>query len=200
MEFFNILPLISFIIIAIAIISRILYLRSKGVLVTSKKTETPAYQLLVYPVFGLLLLLWMLQLIKIAFHLPLNILPSWLQERVILSGFLSITGFIIIIISLALLFLSLIHFKESLRFGLDSNNQGKLITSGVFAISRNPFFSSVNLYFTGLACLWPSLFFILMAVLSIFSIHLFILKEEKFLKKYYDDDYMNYANNVRRYL
>jgi protein-S-isoprenylcysteine O-methyltransferase Ste14 len=200
MKFFNIFPLISFLLITLAVISRILYLRSKGIEVNSNKAESPVYKFLLFPVFGVLTLLWIFQLVDAAFTLPVNILPSWLQYKVTESKFLTLTGFVITTASLVLMILSLYHLKESLRFGHDSNNLGQLVTSGVFAISRNPFFLSVNLYFTGLALIKPSLFFIMMALMSVLSIHHFILKEEKFLKKHYSNDYIDYSGKVRRYL
>jgi protein-S-isoprenylcysteine O-methyltransferase Ste14 len=200
MELHDALPLISFLIIVFSIISRILYLRSKGIVVTSKKSENFSYKQLLFIVFGILFLLWILQLTNISFQLNWQILPSWSQERLIHSKILNITGYIITIASLAFMILSLLHFKKSLRFGLDRNNLGELITSGVFSISRNPFFSSVNLYFTGLACIFPNMFFIIMALMSILCIHFFILKEEKFLRKNYGNDYINYTKRVRRYI
>jgi protein-S-isoprenylcysteine O-methyltransferase Ste14 len=200
MEYFNKFPLISFLIIIIAISCRILYLRSKGIVVTSKKSENFPFQTLLYLFFGIFFLLWILQLINIAFQLQLQLLPSWLSDRVIHLNFISIAGFIIALSSLILLILSLLHFQKSLRFGLDKNNLGKLVTSGVFSISRNPFFLSVNLYFSGLACIFPSLFFISIAFMSVFSIHFFILKEEKFLTQHYGNEYINYTKRVRRYI
>ena len=198
MEFPKIFPLISFLIIVIAIISRILFLRSQGIVVFSKKSENFSYKLLIFTVFGIFFLLWIFQLINIAFQL--QVLPAWLADTVIHSKLLSITGYIITIVSIVFLILSLIHFKKSLRFGLDRNNLGELVTSGVFSVSRNPFFLSINLYFTGLALIQPSLFFIIIALMSIFSIHYFILKEENFLKQNHGNEYSSYIRKVRRYI
>jgi protein-S-isoprenylcysteine O-methyltransferase Ste14 len=91
------------------------------------------------------------------------------------------------------------HFKTSIRFGLNDKNKGKLITSGVFAYSRNPFFLSLDLYFLGISLMLPNLFFIGFAVLTVISIHFFILKEEKFMLKAYGIEYKKYVSKVGRY-
>jgi protein-S-isoprenylcysteine O-methyltransferase Ste14 len=95
--------------------------------------------------------------------------------------------------------LTLLHFRFSLRFGLDDKNQGELVTRGVFSQSRNPFFLSINLFFVGLALFHTSVFFIVMALLTLISIHFFILKEEKFLRKHYGEAYQKYREKVGRY-
>ena len=105
----------------------------------------------------------------------------------------------VISISLVLFALTLSHFKNSLRFGIDEKNKGELITKGVFSLSRNPFFLSIDIYFAGIALLLPNLFFIGFSVLAIVSIHFFILKEEKFMQSMYGKEYASYAKNVRRY-
>ncbi|MGM0620026.1 MAG: methyltransferase family protein, partial [Bacteroidota bacterium] len=104
-----------------------------------------------------------------------------------------------IFISLIFMALTLHHFKTSLRFGLNENNRGKLITTGIFSFSRNPFFFSIIIYFLGTALVFPNWFFIGFAVLAIVSIHLFILKEEKFMEEHFGESYLKYQQKVRRY-
>ncbi|MCK5730776.1 MAG: isoprenylcysteine carboxylmethyltransferase family protein [Draconibacterium sp.] len=112
---------------------------------------------------------------------------------------MKVLGTIITIGSLIFFALTLQNFNKSLRFGMDSENLGGLITNGVFSISRNPFFISIILYFKGIALIYLSPFFIIFAALTMVSIHSFILKEEKFLQKNYGSEYEEYAKNVRRY-
>ncbi len=112
---------------------------------------------------------------------------------------MKITGTVVVLFSLVLWITTLLHFNKSLRFGLDPKNPGKLITTGIFSVSRNPFFLSLDLYFAGIALILPDLFFISFAALAIISIHFFILKEEKFLLKIYGEDYKMYAEKTERY-
>jgi protein-S-isoprenylcysteine O-methyltransferase Ste14 len=94
---------------------------------------------------------------------------------------------------------SLRTLKQSLRFGLNKSNLGKLVTSGIYAWSRNPFFLAINCLFVGISLVFPTPFFITISLLTLVSIHLFILKEERFMHKNYGEEYKNYAKTVRRY-
>jgi protein-S-isoprenylcysteine O-methyltransferase Ste14 len=98
-----------------------------------------------------------------------------------------------------LMLITLVHFKTSLRFGMSSSNKGDLITTGIFSFSRNPFFLSLNLYFTGQAMVFPAIVFIGFALMAVAGIHFFILKEEKFLIIFYGESYTSYQKKVRRY-
>jgi protein-S-isoprenylcysteine O-methyltransferase Ste14 len=199
MDFLGIFPFISFVFFSLILTGRIIYLRRKGIRVSSNTGDKPWYLALIYPVFGLLFLLWIAELMNMALHLKVFFLPDWCTQKLYGNTVLEISGMILVLIALFLWVLTLFHFKYSLRFGLDERNAGDLITTGVFAFTRNPFFLSVNLFFTGLALLHPSLFFIIMALLTIISIHFFILKEEKFLRKHYGEAYRIYSERVGRY-
>ncbi len=199
MEFLSIFPLVSFFILLISLISRVIYLRKRGIKMSSKQNEKPLYLKFLYPVFALIFLLWTGELFRLAFHLPSLVLPEIFTANLVNFHPLKMTGAIVILLALVFWILTLFHFHFSLRFGLDNKNQGKLITRGIFSRSRNPFFLSIDLFFSGLALLHASLFFIVMAVLTIISIHFFILKEEKFLRKHYGEAYRKYQEKVRRY-
>jgi protein-S-isoprenylcysteine O-methyltransferase Ste14 len=199
MTLLDIFPLVSFLVFVFLLTGRILYLRKQGIRLSPGPGKKPWFLILLYPVFGVLFLLWLAELVLLAFQLQALLLPEWVTGKLMHAPVLEIIGVAVIIIALLLLILTLLHFKWSLRFGLDDHNQGELITSGVFSHSRNPFFLSVNLYFTGLAFLHISLLFIIMAALTLGSIHFFILKEERFLHKYYGGEYRRYAEKVGRY-
>lgn len=199
MTFLSIFPLAGFLFIAAALIGRIFVLRKKGIKVSSKAAGKRQTLLLLYPVFAIVLLVWLGELIRLAFGWPSGILPNAFTAPLSGSNLLQTAGGIVILAALIILLLTLLHFHDSLRFGLDEKNQGQLITKGIFSVSRNPFFLSIILYFLGLALMHPSLFFILMALLTVISIHFFILKEEKFLLKFYGEAYRKYRKKVGRY-
>ena len=199
MKFLSIFPLAGFLFIAAALAGRILVLQKKGIRVSSKAAGKPPRLLFLYPVFGVLLLVWLGELVRLAFGWPSGILPDWFTAPLSGSNLLQTAGGVVILAALVILLLTLLHFHDSLRFGLDENNLGQLITKGIFSVSRNPFFLSIILYFSGLALMHPSLFFILMALLTVISIHFFILKEEKFLLRFYGEAYRKYRKKVGRY-
>nr|WP_319511057.1 isoprenylcysteine carboxylmethyltransferase family protein [uncultured Draconibacterium sp.] len=89
--------------------------------------------------------------------------------------------------------------NQSLRFGLNESNLGKLVTGGIYAQSRNPFFLAINFLFAGISLIFPTPFFMGISLLTLFSIHFFILKEERFMRENYGMEYMNYCKKVRRY-
>jgi protein-S-isoprenylcysteine O-methyltransferase Ste14 len=200
MEFLSIFPFVSFLFLTISLIARIIYLRKKGIRVSSKSGKKPKILSFLYPVFGFLFLLWLAELAKPFFQLHWAVLPDSLTKNLLDFYLLKYAGIILIFISLFLWVLTLFHFRLSLRFGLDTRNQGELITRGVFSRSRNPFFVSIDLYFAGLALFHTSLFFLIMAGLTLVSIHFFILKEEKFLRKHYGEAYLMYMEKAGRYL
>jgi protein-S-isoprenylcysteine O-methyltransferase Ste14 len=200
MAFLSIFPLISFLILAITLALRIIYLRKKGIKVSSKPQEKPFYLQFLYPVFILIFLLWLAELFRLAFHLPWLVLPEIVTENRLNSTPLKLTGAGITFLALVFWILTLFHFRFSLRFGFDEKNRGELITRGVFSRSRNPFFLSINLFFVGIALFHTSFFFVVMALLTLVSIHFFILKEEKFLRKHYGEAYRKYQQKVGRYI
>lgn len=200
MVFLSIFPLISFLILAITLALRIIYLRKKGIKVSSKPQEKPFYLQFLYPVFILIFLLWLAELFRLAFHLPWLVLPEIVTENRLNSTPLKLTGAGITFLALVFWILTLFHFRFSLRFGFDEKNRGELITRGVFSRSRNPFFLSINLFFVGIALFHTSFFFVVMALLTLVSIHFFILKEEKFLRKHYGEAYRKYQQKVGRYI
>ena len=200
MNGFEIFPLASFLLLIILIYGRVVILKRKGVKVSSGSGKKGKTSVFLFPVFFLILLLWVWEIAKPVFQVSVSILHESITHQLIESAFLKIAGVLVISTSLVLLTLTLFHFKNSLRFGMDEKNKGKLVTTGIFSVSRNPFFLSLDLYFLGIAVFLPNLFFIGFAVLALVGIHFFILKEEKFMLKNYGAEYLNYTRKVRRYL
>lgn len=199
MIFFDLVPFISFLILFLMIFGQSIYQKKNGVPVNSNVKKSATTKYILYPIFILIFILLIFQLIKPVFQISHSILPDLLSTNLIESKLIQIPGVLLVVLSLIFMGLTLRTFKSSLRFGMDSNNLGKLITSGIFSISRNPFFMSISLYFIGVALLLPNIFFIAIALFTIVSIHFFILKEEKFLHTNYRNEYKNYTKKVRRY-
>lgn len=199
MCFLSIFPLAGMLIIVLLIIIKVIVLRKKGIEVSPKETGKKPASLLVYPVFLLLFLIWLCGLAESALHLKQPLLPAFMTQKLIVSFMLNTAGAAFILLSVLVMLFALLHFKSSLRFGMSKNNRGKLITTGIFSHTRNPFFLSIDLFFVGQAMVFPAPLFIAMAVLAAVSIHLFILKEEKFMQVHYHDEYPHYSQKVRRY-
>ena len=199
MNFFEFFPFTSFLLFVILITRKTIVLKRKGVSVSSNSPKSTFVKYFLYPVFLLIITLFISELVKPILKTEQSILPEFITQNLFNSISLKIFGSILITTSITSLFFTLRSFNKSLRFGMDSENLGELITTGVFSISRNPFFVSIIIYFTGISLFYPNPFFIAYTVLTIVSIHLFILKEEKFLRNNYGKEYDDYTKNVRRY-
>ncbi len=199
MNGFEVFPVASFLVLIILIGVRVIYLKKEGIQITSGESKTSKTTILINTIFLAILLLWIFEAARPLLSSSFSILPELITKLLLNSFYIKITGISIIAVSLVLLFVTLFHFKKSLRFGLNEKSLGKLVTSGIFSISRNPFFLSLDLYFLGVAILLPNLFFIGFAVLAVFGIHFFILKEEKFMRKVYGVEYELYLRKVKRY-
>jgi protein-S-isoprenylcysteine O-methyltransferase Ste14 len=200
MCFLSIFPLAGLLIIMLLILVKVVSLKKKGVPVKAAQSKKPGIQLIIYPIFLLILLLWITALTEITFNLSPPLLPSFMTNTITTSVAFKITGAVFVFLSVLLMLITLVHFKSSLRFGMNSNNQGKLITTGIFSFSRNPFFLSIILYFIGQALIFPGYLLIAMAVLALAGIHFFILREEMFMRMHYRNQYNEYMQKVRRYI
>jgi protein-S-isoprenylcysteine O-methyltransferase Ste14 len=96
---------------------------------------------------------------------------------------------------------SLKAFGDSFRVGIDDEKPDKLITTGMFSVSRNPIYVSFIFFFLGLTLMNMNIASILMLFCFFIPvIHRQIIREEKFMQKYYGEQYTEYRKKVRRYL
>jgi len=192
-------PFLSFVILLTGLTGRILSLRKTGIQTGSGNSEKNKTKRILIPVFTLIFLIWLYEIIRPAFHMQFLLLPETVSVYLIQNKTVLFFGAGLILLGLILFGFTLKDFGSSLRFGLDKNNKGKLITSGIFSFSRNPFFLSIDIYLTGIALMLPSAFHIAFTLAAIVGIHFFILKEERFLKENYGEEYLNYKQRTRRY-
>ena len=109
-------------------------------------------------------------------------------------------GLILSLISIVGFALTLASFGDSFRVGIDEEKPDKLITRGMFAISRNPIYVCFLLFFTGLFLVHRNIVIAIAIVMFAFAIHRQVIREEKFLASHYGEEYEKYRTKVRRYL
>ena len=109
-------------------------------------------------------------------------------------------GLVLCVAALTGFALTLISFGDSFRVGIDTDKPDKLITSGMFAISRNPIYVCFLMFFTGLFLIHCNIVIAVAIILFALAIHRQILREERFLVEHYGEEYERYCKNVRRYL
>lgn len=100
-----------------------------------------------------------------------------------------------------LLFLAaLISFGRSFRVGIDTNTTDKLITSGVFAFSRNPIYVAFWIILLGQFLTFPNWILLVYLGVATWLFHRQVLREEEYLREHYGAEYEEYFRRVRRYL
>ena len=93
--------------------------------------------------------------------------------------------------------------REMERNGIDPGFAAipRLVTSGPFAISRNPMYLGSTVMYAGLSFVvnswWPLL---LLPVLLVSITYSVITREERYLENILGDDYRAYRGNVRRWI
>ncbi|WP_363313238.1 methyltransferase [uncultured Draconibacterium sp.] len=197
MKFFGVLWFTGFLLFCLQLTIRIVWLKRKGVILSTKNKSLKS--VLTTGAIAIFFLLYFSEGLFHASLLSFSILPGFMHQLLAIPAALHYFGAVFILVANVILFFSLLAFRHSLRFGLQPNNLGKLVTTGIFSKSRNPFFLSINLLFIGNCLLFPSAFFIAVAVLTLVVVHLFILKEERFMRQHYGLEYQKFCNQVRRY-
>ncbi|MGJ8744852.1 methyltransferase family protein [Polaribacter sp.] len=124
------------------------------------------------------------------------LLPFWYLENQTLQKI----GWVLLWVSLILVWFSQSQMANSWRIGIDENNKTKLVTKGVFSISRNPIFLGIMITNVGLFLVIPNAFTLLIISLSALSVNTQIRLEEEFLKHEFGNKYTAYAKKVRRWI
>ncbi len=127
--------------------------------------------------------------------------PKWFIE-IDLSEYywIKTTGFILVLIGFIVGVFALIEMKNSWRVGIKYDQETKLITTGIYNISRNPYFLSYDILFLGYILIFPSIILIVLYVLLVVIFHKMILEEEEYLKSVHNMNYIEYKRKVNRYL
>ena len=109
-------------------------------------------------------------------------------------------GLVFGIAALVFFIYTLVSFGISFRVGIDEDNPAELVTTGAFAISRNPIYVCFLAFFFGLFLVHSNIVITLAFVAFALVIHRQIIREEKFLVSYYGEKFEEYCSRVRRYL
>jgi protein-S-isoprenylcysteine O-methyltransferase Ste14 len=110
-------------------------------------------------------------------------------------------GFVLFAIGLVLMFWSQMTMGASWRIGVDLAERSDLVTRGVFALVRNPIYSSGMLMQAGLLLLLPDPWMIASSILLATGIEVQVRAvEEPFLHTTHGEAYSRYAAKVGRFL
>jgi protein-S-isoprenylcysteine O-methyltransferase Ste14 len=143
------------------------------------------------------LLLWTILVVCTALNIRID---NIVFEILFTASLLKWIGVILCYAGLIIFLWALISFGKAWRIGIDETCSYELITTGIFAISRNPIFLFMDIYFAGISFIYPNILFIAGTVCVIIGIHLQIMREEKSLLNKFGKEYLDYKQKTRRYL
>jgi protein-S-isoprenylcysteine O-methyltransferase Ste14 len=126
--------------------------------------------------------------------------PTISRQEFFHSGMISWVGVAFCAAGLALLLWSLVSFGQSFRVGIDTDHPDKLITTGVFAFSRNPIYVAFAIILLGQFLVFSNWILLVYLGAAAWLFHRQVLREEDYLKKHYGQEYAEYCKRVRRYL
>lgn len=130
-----------------------------------------------------------------AFNWPLISTQKFFHSNVIgwIGVGLCFTGLLV-------LFLSLASFGKSFRVGIDVDKPDELVTTGIFALSRNPIYVGFALVLIGQFLVFPNWVPLVYLAAGILLFHRQVLREEEFMRRHYGHEYTEYCRRVRRYV
>jgi protein-S-isoprenylcysteine O-methyltransferase Ste14 len=126
--------------------------------------------------------------------------PTVSRQEFFHSDAISWAGVFLCLTGLLLLFLSLVSFGKSFRVGIDQVHPDKLVTTGIFAFSRNPIYVAFGLVLLSQFLVFSNWILLVYMVAAIWLFHRQILREEEYLRSHYGQQYSQYCDRVRRYL
>ena len=152
--------------------------------------------------FKLTLSILLSTIIYLLILLRLTILNSrWILELEFFSHYhLTMFGHILVASGFILGIFALIALKDSWRVGIKYDQKTDLITTGIYRISRNPYFFSYDILILGYILFFPSIILIVLYIALVVIFHQMILEEEKYLEAVHGDSYLQYKVRVSRYL
>jgi len=125
--------------------------------------------------------------------------PTVTRQAFFQSAVVSWVGVVLCLAGLCLLFLSLVSFGRSFRVGIDADHPNKLVTTGVFALSRNPVYVAFWLVLLGEFLIFPNWVLMIYLLAAMWLFHRQVKREEQYLAKRYGQEYTDYCLRVRRY-
>ncbi len=126
--------------------------------------------------------------------------PTVSRKELFHSGIVSWFGVLLCLAGLFLFFLSLISFGKSFRVGIDPDHPDELVTTGIFAFSRNPIYVAFGFVLLGQFLVFPNWILLFYLVAAIWLFHRQVSREEEYLRNHYGQQYSEYCDRVRRYL
>ena len=108
-------------------------------------------------------------------------------------------GFLIALLSFALLIAGYWSLGNNWRVGTGEEAQKELVQTGIYSFTRNPVYLFFNLYLFGFFLLNGDYLILVLNAIVVLSLHRVILEEEKLLHERFGGIYQNYTESTPRY-
>lgn len=112
---------------------------------------------------------------------------------------LRIAGLLLAVLGTVVFITAMLTMQDSWRAGITERDNTRLVTKGIYRISRNPAFLGFDLVYLGMCISFFNAVLLLASIAGILMMHLQILEEEKFLPGVFGAEYIAYRKNVGRY-
>jgi protein-S-isoprenylcysteine O-methyltransferase Ste14 len=200
LDLFDYFQIASVTIFMLVVITKIFYLlRRRHINPIAIGRGKKGLQLIV-ELFGFAgLVAWLVEIVLYATHSRFHIFGSPLDTQLIDSDTFRWIGVVLITIGLFIFVFAFVSFGDSWRIGVDVKKPGQLVTTGIFAFSRNPIYVFLDLWFIGVFLINGTLIFLIYAALTLPVIHWQIFQEEKFLLGLFGQSYRDYFSRTGRY-
>jgi len=142
-----------------------------------------------------LMLFYVYTILAAAFGWPLVSTRRFFQSEAI-----AWVGVALCLAGVVVMLLSLVSFGRSFRVGIDVERPDRLVTTGIFAFSRNPIYAAFIMVLLGQFLVFPNWVPLAYLLAGSVVIHRQVLREEAFLRQHYGDEYAAYCRRVRRYV
>jgi protein-S-isoprenylcysteine O-methyltransferase Ste14 len=124
------------------------------------------------------------------------LLPIWYLE----NQTFQIIGLVILFVALAWIAIAQHQMSNSWRIGIDEKNKTRLVTEGVFSISRNPIFLGMLSTLLGLFLVIPNALTFMVLVTGFIVVQIQVRLEEEFLLKSHGEAYKTYCSQTNRWI
>ena len=120
-----------------------------------------------------------------------TLLPPWTRWLGVGISVLGVAVFITAVVTM----------QDSWRAGVSKTDKTKLVTCGIFSISRNPAFLGFDLLYIGILLMFFNKVLFAASIFAAVMFHLQIVNvEEEFLLETFGEEYLNYRKKTCRYI
>lgn len=132
---------------------------------------------------------------------PVTALAGLAPLPVLTTPVVQVTGAVVAVLGVVATFVTQVQMGTSWRIGVDESERTDLVTTGPFALVRNPIFTAMALTGLGLALMVPNAVAVAGAVLLLVALHLQVrVVEEPYLLRAHGEAYAAYAAATGRFL